>query len=52
MGENRATKLPIYPWHPERICRESGKYRSTQGIACGNGTSRTQHSVEILAKIA
>ena len=42
----RAKKFPIHPAHPERLCWGCDKYCPADAMACGNGTSRTQHPVE------
>jgi len=41
-----AKKFPIHPAHPERNCWGCDKYCAADQMACGNGTSRTQHPVE------
>ena len=41
-----AKKFPIHPAHPERNCWGCDKYCAADAMACGNGTSRTQHPVE------
>jgi hypothetical protein len=40
-------KLPLHPAHPERVCWGCAKYCPPHDLACGNGTDRTQHPVEI-----
>ncbi|HWJ07189.1 MAG TPA: DUF3079 domain-containing protein [Steroidobacteraceae bacterium] len=40
-------KLPLHPGHPERICWGCDKYCPADDLACGNGTDRAQHPVEI-----
>ena len=40
-------KLPLHPGHPERICWGCAKYCSAADMACGNGTERGQHPIEI-----
>ena len=42
-----AKKLPLHPGHPERICWGCDKYCPADDLACGNGTDRAQHPVEI-----
>ena len=42
-----AKKFPILPKHPERICWGCDKYCSADDLKCGNGSSRTQHPMEI-----
>lgn len=43
-----AKKFPLHPKHPERICWGCDKYCSVDSLGCGNGSSRTQHPVELL----
>ncbi len=40
-------KFPIHPSNPERICWGCDKYCSVDSLACGNGSDRTQHPVEL-----
>ncbi|MBP4052162.1 DUF3079 domain-containing protein [Chromobacterium violaceum] len=42
-----AKKFPLHPRHPERICWGCDKYCPASDMACGNGSSRTQHPAEI-----
>jgi len=42
-----AKKFPIHPIHPERVCWGCDKYCPTDSLACGNGSVRTQHPVEL-----
>ncbi|AVR97043.1 DUF3079 domain-containing protein [Pseudoduganella armeniaca] len=42
-----AKKFPIKPVHPERICWGCDKYCPIDALACGNGSERTQHPVEL-----
>ena len=42
-----AMKLPLHPGHPERICWGCAKYCPADDMACGNGTDRGQHPIEI-----
>jgi len=39
--------LPLDPRHPERICWGCDRYCPDTDLACGNGTVRTQHPVEL-----
>lgn len=41
------THIPLLPTHPERICWGCDKYCSAEELACGNGTIRTLHPVEL-----
>jgi hypothetical protein len=43
-----AKKFPLYPAHPERICWGCDKYCPADDLCCGNGSSRTQHPLEML----
>lgn len=43
-----AKKFPIHPKHPERICWGCDKYCAVDAMGCGNGSSRTQHPMELL----
>ena len=38
---------PVAPKHPERICWGCNKYCPENDLACGNGTIRTPHPVEL-----
>lgn len=39
--------FPINPKHPERICWGCDKYCPVDSLACGNGSDRTQHPIEL-----
>ena len=41
-------KSPLQPKHPERICWGCDKYCAAEQLACGNGSGRTQHPLELL----
>lgn len=43
-------KLPVHPAHPERICWGCDRYCAATDLACGNGTDRAQHPVEIFGR--
>jgi hypothetical protein len=43
-------KVPLHPKHPERICWGCDKYCPADSLACGNGTIRTQHPVELFGE--
>ncbi|AXE32625.1 hypothetical protein DK842_07985 [Chromobacterium phragmitis] len=45
-----AKKFPIHPRYPERICWGCDKYCPAKDMACGNGSSRTQHPLEIFGE--
>ena len=38
---------PLAPKYPERICWGCDKYCPADDLACGNGTIRTPHPVEL-----
>jgi hypothetical protein len=45
------TKIfPTDPSSPERICWGCDKYCPAHALACGNGSERTQHPVEVFGK--
>ncbi len=43
-------KLPILPKNPERVCWGCDKFCPADSLACGNGTIRTQHPVELFGE--
>ncbi len=45
-----AKKIPTHPKHPERICWGCDRYCSVNSLACGNGTERTLHPVELFGE--
>ena len=40
-------RIPLSPQNPERICWGCDKYCPAGDLACGNGTIRTLHPVEL-----
>jgi hypothetical protein len=42
-----ARKFPIAPKNPQRICWGCDRYCAADALACGNGSERTQHPVEL-----
>jgi hypothetical protein len=40
-------RVPLKPAHPERTCWGCDKYCRADDLACGNGTIRTLHPVEL-----
>jgi len=40
-------KFPIAPKNPHRICWGCDRYCPANSLACGNGSERTQHPVEL-----
>jgi hypothetical protein len=45
-----AKKFPLNPPHPERNCWGCDKYCPISSLACGNGSERTQHPVELFGE--
>jgi len=43
-------KLPLYPQHPERVCWGCDRYCSAHELACGNGSERTPHPIELFGE--
>jgi hypothetical protein len=43
-------KLPLYPLHPERVCWGCDRYCPAHELACGNGSERTPHPVELFGE--
>ena len=39
--------MALKPAHPERICWGCDKYCPADELACGNGTIRTPHPIEL-----
>jgi hypothetical protein len=46
-----AKKFPIHPLHPERNCWGCDKYCPSTSLACGNGSERTQHPMELFGVV-
>lgn len=44
------TRIALRPAHPERICWGCDKYCPAADLACGNGTIRTLHPVELFGE--
>ncbi len=42
--------VPLHPKHPERICWGCDRYCPVDDLACGNGTIRTPHPVEVIGE--
>jgi hypothetical protein len=40
----------IDPVHPERVCWGCDRYCPARDLACGNGTIRTPHPVELFGR--
>jgi hypothetical protein len=43
-------KLPLYPTHPERVCWGCDRYCAAHELACGNGSERTPHPIELFGE--
>lgn len=43
-------KIAIHPAHPERICWGCDKYCPADSLACGNGSERAMHPVEMFGE--
>jgi metal-sulfur cluster biosynthetic enzyme len=41
------TKIALKPSHPERVCWGCDQHCRADALACGNGTERTQHPIEL-----
>jgi len=46
----RLKQSVVRPAHPERICWGCPKYCSAEDLACGNGTIRTPHPLELFGE--
>ncbi len=46
----RKPKAPLLPRHPERICWGCDKFCPADDLACGNGTIRTPHPMELFGE--
>ena len=47
---DRASGAPLAPKHPERVCWGCNKYCPETDLACGNGTIRTPHPIELFGE--
>ena len=43
----KSVRVPLKPTHPDRICWACEKYCPADDLACGNGTIRTLHPIEL-----
>ena len=41
-------RFPDQPAHPERLCWGCDRYCPAHDMACGNGSDRTQHPIELM----
>ena len=39
--------VPLHPKNPERVCWGCDRYCPANDLACGNGTIRTMHPIEL-----
>src|SRR6187455_3284679 len=46
-GRTAMARINYRPVHPERICWGCEKYCPAENLACGNGTIRCPHPVEL-----
>jgi hypothetical protein len=42
--------VPLRPVHPERVCWGCDLYCPADDLACGNGTIRTLHPIELFGE--
>jgi hypothetical protein len=45
--DSKLPRAPLHPKNPERICWGCDKYCPADDLACGNGTIRTPHPIEL-----
>ena len=50
MRDMAAKRFPIHPANPHRLCWGCDKYCPADAMACGNGSVRTQHPVELFGE--
>jgi hypothetical protein len=43
-------RLPLHPANPERVCWGCDRYCPAEDLACGNGTIRAPHPIELFDK--
>ena len=46
-GSRKIPKIPLRPASPERVCWGCDRYCPADDLACGNGTIRTAHPIEL-----
>ncbi|WP_241093221.1 DUF3079 domain-containing protein [Xanthomonas bonasiae] len=46
-GRSMAKPFPLQPAHPERICWGCDRYCAAADLACGNGSGRVMHPIEL-----
>lgn len=42
--------FPLQPKHPDRICWGCDRYCAKDDLACGNGSERTMHPMEMFGE--
>lgn len=50
MESQGMTRVPLLPKNPDRVCWGCEKYCPADSLACGNGTIRTLHPVELFGE--
>jgi hypothetical protein len=45
-----AKRFPIHPANPQRVCWGCDRYCPADSMACGNGSVRAQHPVELFGE--
>ena len=48
--DTKVKRAPLLPKHPERICWGCEKLCPAADLACGNGTIRTPHPMELFGE--
>ena len=43
-------RIPLLPKNPERVCWGCAEYCPADALACGNGTIRAMHPVELFGE--
>ena len=47
MADKPAKRFPTHPAHPERLCWGCERWCAAGDMACGNGSERSPHPVEL-----
>ena len=50
LKDHVVTRVPLKPKNPDRICWGCDKYCPADDLACGNGTIRTLHPIELFGE--
>jgi hypothetical protein len=45
-----AKKIALHPAHPERVCWGCDKLCPADSLACGNGSERAMHPIELFGE--